>query len=99
MLATEVIKRKRNNLALSTEEIQFMVDSYTQGSVPDYQMASFLMATFLNGMSETETIGLTETMLNSGERVTFPESIFPVDKHSTGGVGDKTSLVLAPPSV
>lgn len=95
MIATEVIKKKRQGQVLSCEEIQFFIGGYTHGSIPDYQMSSLLMAIFLNGMNEQETIDLTQVMLNSGEQVEFKDS-FPVDKHSTGGVGDKTSLILAP---
>ncbi len=95
MLATEVIKKKRQGQELHSEEIQFFINGYTKGEIPDYQMSSLLMAIFLNGMSEKETIELTQTMLDSGDRVAF-SSLFAVDKHSTGGVGDKTSLILAP---
>ena len=95
MLATEVIKSKRAGNALSGEEILFFIDGYTRGDIPDYQMSSLLMAIFLNGMNSQETIELTQTMLDSGTRIDF-NNLFPVDKHSTGGVGDKTSLILAP---
>ncbi len=95
MLATEVIKKKRNGMVLNFEEIEFFISSYTSEKVPDYQMASLLMAIFLNGMDDQETTHLTQVMLDSGERIHF-ENSRPVDKHSTGGVGDKTSLILAP---
>lgn len=96
MIPTEVIKTKRSGKSLSTDEISFFIENYTRDQIPDYQMASLLMAIFLNGMSELETIDLTQSMLDSGDRVHFDSSLYPVDKHSTGGVGDKTSLILAP---
>lgn len=95
MLATEVIKKKRSSGTLSLEELEFFILGYTKGTIPDYQMASLLMAIFLQGMNKQETIDLTEVMLNSGERIQFNDFL-AVDKHSTGGVGDKTSLILAP---
>lgn len=95
MLATEVIKKKRNGQSLSSNEIEFFISSYTRGDIPDYQMSAWLMATFLNGMTADETIALTQSMLDSGEKVCF-DGLYPIDKHSTGGVGDKTSLILAP---
>lgn len=96
MIATEIIKKKRSSDSLTFEEVQFFVNGYTKGEIPDYQMASLLMAIFLNGMTTSETVDLTQVMLESGERVHFDDEIFAVDKHSTGGVGDKTSLILAP---
>ena len=93
----EVIKAKRDGRALSTPEIEFLVSGYTQGAVPDYQMAAFLMAVYFRGMTLEETTGLTVAMMNSGRR--FHLSGIPgakIDKHSTGGVGDKVSLILAP---
>lgn len=96
MLAVEIIKAKRNKKVLSSPEIEFLVEQFTNGHVPDYQMSAFLMATYLNGMTSAETICLTQAMLNSGTRIAFPADLFPVDKHSTGGIGDKTSLILAP---
>ncbi len=96
MIPTEVIKTKRSGKSLSTAEISFFIENYTRDQIPDYQMASLLMAIFLNGMNELETIDLTQSMLDSGDRVHFDASLNPVDKHSTGGVGDKTSLILAP---
>lgn len=97
MLPAEIIKKKRNNQELSGEEIRFFILSFTEGRIPDYQMAAFLMATYFNGMSDAETVELTRTMLHSG--ITVDTSSIPgfkVDKHSTGGVGDKTSLILGP---
>ena len=95
MLPTEVIKSKRAAKPLSKDEISFFIDGYTKGDIPDYQMASLLMAIFLNGMNSEELVYLTQSMIGSGVQLNF-ENLFPVDKHSTGGVGDKTSLILAP---
>jgi len=97
MRAVDLIRKKRDSLEHSREEIDFLISGYTRGEIPDYQMAAWLMATWLRGLSGAEIAGLTEAMLHSGEVITFPE--LPgkkVDKHSTGGVGDKTSLILAP---
>lgn len=97
MLPAEIIKKKRNNLELSPEEIEFFIDSYTAGRIPDYQMSALLMAIYFNGMGPRETVALTHTMLYSGIVVdTSSIKGFKVDKHSTGGVGDKTSLILGP---
>jgi len=97
MTPQDVIRRKRNGEEVSPDEIAFFVRGVTSGVVADYQTAAFLMAIFLNGMSEAETEALTEAMLRSGEVLKFSDIPQPkVDKHSTGGVGDKTSLVLAP---
>lgn len=96
-LPTEIIKRKRNGHELSEAEIDFMIQSYTQNSLPDYQMAAWLMAVYFQGLNKQETLFLTKSMIHSGVMVNFdlvPE--FKVDKHSTGGVGDKTSLILGP---
>ncbi len=97
MNAIELIKKKREKNALSKEEIIFLINNYTNGKIPDYQFSAFLMATFLNGMNVDETAALTEAMLYSGIVINL-DSILgaKVDKHSTGGVGDKTSLILAP---
>jgi len=97
MRTVDLIHRKRDGEELSAEEIAYLVDGYTSGSIPDYQMSAFLMAVFFTGMSDREVGALTERMTNSGERVDL--STVPgvkVDKHSTGGVGDKTSLIAAP---
>jgi pyrimidine-nucleoside phosphorylase len=88
---------KRGGGELSREEIAFLIDGFVGGSIPDYQVAAWAMAVFFRGMSPGETAGLTEVMLNSGGRMDLSGIPGPlVDKHSTGGVGDKTSLILAP---
>jgi pyrimidine-nucleoside phosphorylase len=97
MLAAEIIKKKRNGYALSEQEIQFMIAEYTKGTLPDYQMSALLMAIYFKNMDNTETLALTKAMLHSGITVnTSGLPGFKVDKHSTGGVGDKTSLILGP---
>ena len=97
MRAVDIIRKKRDARELSREEIQFMVDGATHGSVPDYQLASWLMAVVWRGMTPAEAASLTEAMLHSGEVLDFSDIAgAKVDKHSTGGVGDKTSLVIAP---
>ncbi|MFA5498451.1 MAG: thymidine phosphorylase [Candidatus Cloacimonadia bacterium] len=96
MNQVELIIKKRNGLALSRDEIRYLVEGYIKGDIPDYQMSSFLMAIFFQGMSDEEVQTLTETYVNSGKRLKFPEKMRTVDKHSTGGVGDKISLPLAP---
>ncbi|HKG21813.1 MAG TPA: thymidine phosphorylase [Blastocatellia bacterium] len=97
MRAIDIIAKKRDGRALSRDEIRFFITGYTEGDIEDYQMSALLMAIFLRGMSNEETLGLTEEMLYSGAVVDFSDLNRPrIDKHSTGGVGDKTSLVIAP---
>lgn len=95
-LAPEIIKRKRGGLELSNDEIAFMVHGFVDGSVPDYQMSAFLMAIYFKGMSDRETWTLTDVMMRTGRVLDFSHLGIAVDKHSTGGVGDKTSMILAP---
>ncbi len=97
MRAVDLIRKKRDCGELSREEIDFLVSGYTRGEIPDYQMAAWLMAVWIRGLNRAEIAALTEVMLYSGEVLSHSE--IPgkkVDKHSTGGVGDKTSLILAP---
>src|SRR5262245_11145027 len=97
MRAADLIRKKRDAGEHSREEIDFLISGYTRGEIPDYQMSAWLMATWIRGLSRTEIAALTEAMLHSGEVVSFPELRGKkLDKHSTGGVGDKTSLILAP---
>jgi pyrimidine-nucleoside phosphorylase len=92
-----VLEAKRDGRALSGEEIRHVVTAFCQGKIPDYQMASFLMAVFFRGLTPIETLDLTLAMRDSGDVLRFPRDDRPlVDKHSTGGVGDKVSLPLAP---
>jgi pyrimidine-nucleoside phosphorylase len=97
MRAVDLIRKKRDSGEHSREEIDFLISGYTRGDIPDYQMAAWLMATWIRGLNRSETAALTEAMLYSGEVVNLDRIAGKkVDKHSTGGVGDKTSLILAP---
>ncbi len=92
-----IISKKRDGRRLSEDEIDYFIQGYAQNKIPDYQMSALLMAIYLNGMDFNETAILTRSMLHSGIRMNFKEIPgFKIDKHSTGGVGDKVSLILAP---
>lgn len=97
MRAVDLIRKKRDGQELSRQEVEFLIRGYGGGEVPDYQVSAFLMAVFFRGMSDDEMVALTESMMRSGDVLNLDE--IPgkkVDKHSTGGVGDKTSLIIAP---
>ena len=97
MRAVDIIMNKRSGKELSREEIDFLIAGYVAGEIPDYQVSAWAMAVFFQGMSPRETAALTQAMLHSGDRIDLSGIAGPfVDKHSTGGVGDKTSLILAP---
>ena len=96
MRAVDIIEKKRDGHTLSTQEIAWFLDEYLEGKVPDYQMSSFLMAVYFNGMEKDELREFTKKMIFSGDVIEFPGTHkFLIDKHSTGGVGDKTTIALA----
>ena len=92
----EIIYKKSNNKELTKAEITFFVNEYCKGTIAEYQASALLMAIKINGMSKSETFALTEAMLNSGDIMDLSDIGFVVDKHSTGGVSDTTTLALAP---
>ena len=97
MLMTELIAKKRDGGTLTAEEIAFMIEGYTRGEIPDYQMSAMLMAMYFRGLDHDETVAMTVAMMRSGDTIDLSAvSGVKADKHSTGGVGDKTSLVLCP---
>lgn len=97
MNAVEIIKLKRNNYKLSEKHLKYFINGYIKGEITDYQMSAFLMAVYFNGLDEDETYNITKIYIESGKTLNLSSIRKPkVDKHSTGGVGDKTSLILAP---
>ena len=97
MKVYDILEKKKRKLSLTKEEIDFIVQEYTKGSNPDYQMSALLMAICINGMNDEETFNLTIAMKNSGDVLDLSKiEGIKVDKHSTGGVGDKISLILSP---
>lgn len=97
MRTVDLIRKKREGLELSETELAYIINGYTEGNIPEYQISAFLMTVFFKGMSGTETVALTKLMLKTGTLLDLSDITKPkIDKHSTGGVGDKTSIILAP---
>ena len=97
MRIVDLIDKKKKKGTHTKEEIDFIIDSLMEGSVPDYQISAWLMAIYFNGMTEDETTFLTAALVNSGETIDLKElASSVVDKHSTGGVGDKVTITLIP---
>ena len=92
----EFIEKKRDGGIHTREEINSMVSGIMNGTVRDYQISAWLMASFLKGLNDDETMYLTEALAASGEKISYPESMHVMDKHSTGGVGDKTTIIFVP---
>ena len=93
----EIIRKKKHARVLTKEEIEYMVAGFSRGEIPDYQMSAFCMAVYFNGMTDGETAALTSAMARSGDMLDLSRfGCASVDKHSTGGVGDKTSLIVGP---
>ena len=97
MNMVDIIQRKKDGGELSNQEIKWFVDGYVSGEIPDYQASALLMAIFFKGLNDKEIFQLTETMRYSGDTIDLSSIVgIKVDKHSTGGVGDKTTLIVAP---
>ncbi|MCK4756559.1 thymidine phosphorylase, partial [candidate division WOR-3 bacterium] len=97
MNCIDLIRKKRDAYQLSKEEIRYLISEYSKGNIPDYQFSAFLMAVYFQGMDFQETTNLTQAMMDSGKSLDLSNIKKPkIDKHSTGGVGDKVSLILAP---